>query len=137
MRAWWATNFHPGGYPGATKHLYIWNDMNEPSVFNGPEVLDKPHRFSNCRVSSRIVAVTARSLHELEFAGGGCSASTTHQQCRLQHIAHRIYRRVAAVEMLAQCRSTQITFPKDLVHHGGMGHRNAFASCSRNNYMLL
>jgi alpha-glucosidase (family GH31 glycosyl hydrolase) len=38
VRAWWATNFHPGGYPGATKHLYIWNDMNEPSVFNGPEV---------------------------------------------------------------------------------------------------
>lgn len=23
---------------GSTKHLYIWNDMNEPSVFNGPEV---------------------------------------------------------------------------------------------------
>lgn len=39
VRAWWATNFHPGGYPGATKHLYIWNDMNEPSVFNGPEVI--------------------------------------------------------------------------------------------------
>ncbi len=51
VRAWWATNFLPGGYPGATKHLYIWNDMNEPSVFNGPEVLDNPHRFSSCRVS--------------------------------------------------------------------------------------
>jgi alpha-glucosidase (family GH31 glycosyl hydrolase) len=38
VRGWWATNFHPGGYPGATRHLYIWNDMNEPSVFNGPEV---------------------------------------------------------------------------------------------------
>lgn len=23
---------------GSTKDLYIWNDMNEPSVFNGPEV---------------------------------------------------------------------------------------------------
>ena len=38
VRAWWADQFLPGGYPGATKHLYIWNDMNEPSVFNGPEV---------------------------------------------------------------------------------------------------
>ena len=38
MRSWWATQFLPGGYPGATPHLYIWNDMNEPSVFNGPEV---------------------------------------------------------------------------------------------------
>lgn len=25
-------------YQGSTKNLYIWNDMNEPSVFNGPEV---------------------------------------------------------------------------------------------------
>jgi hypothetical protein len=23
---------------GSTKNLYIWNDMNEPSVFNGPEI---------------------------------------------------------------------------------------------------
>jgi alpha-glucosidase (family GH31 glycosyl hydrolase) len=38
VRDWWATQFLPGGYPGATPHLYIWNDMNEPSVFNGPEV---------------------------------------------------------------------------------------------------
>ena len=22
------------------KNLYIWNDMNEPSVFNGPEVIN-------------------------------------------------------------------------------------------------
>lgn len=27
-------------YEGSTKNLYIWNDMNEPSVFNGPEVGD-------------------------------------------------------------------------------------------------
>ncbi|KAF5297351.1 hypothetical protein FQR65_LT01281 [Abscondita terminalis] len=25
-------------YTGSTKDLYVWNDMNEPSVFNGPEV---------------------------------------------------------------------------------------------------
>ena len=25
-------------YKGSTKHLYVWNDMNEFSVFNGPEV---------------------------------------------------------------------------------------------------
>lgn len=24
--------------PGSTPSLYTWNDMNEPSVFNGPEV---------------------------------------------------------------------------------------------------
>ena len=25
-------------YKGSTPNLFIWNDMNEPSVFNGPEV---------------------------------------------------------------------------------------------------
>ena len=25
-------------YTGSTEDLYIWNDMNEPSVFNGPEI---------------------------------------------------------------------------------------------------
>ena len=25
-------------HPHATEHLMIWNDMNEPSVFNGPEI---------------------------------------------------------------------------------------------------
>ena len=25
-------------YKGSTKDLYVWNDMNEFSVFNGPEV---------------------------------------------------------------------------------------------------
>lgn len=25
-------------FPGTTLSTYIWNDMNEPSVFNGPEV---------------------------------------------------------------------------------------------------
>jgi alpha 1,3-glucosidase len=25
-------------YQGSTASLYTWNDMNEPSVFNGPEI---------------------------------------------------------------------------------------------------
>lgn len=32
-------------YKGSTKDLYVWNDMNEFSVFNGPEVssMNTPH----------------------------------------------------------------------------------------------
>jgi alpha 1,3-glucosidase len=41
VRAWWAQQFTPDRYQGSTKHLYIWNDMNEPSVFNGPEITMK------------------------------------------------------------------------------------------------
>ncbi|XP_027100039.1 probable glucan 1,3-alpha-glucosidase [Coffea arabica] len=38
IRSWWADKFSYGNYVGSTPSLYIWNDMNEPSVFNGPEV---------------------------------------------------------------------------------------------------
>ncbi|KAI9920575.1 hypothetical protein PsorP6_001445 [Peronosclerospora sorghi] len=37
-RAWWRHQFRYEKYQGSTRHLYTWNDMNEPSVFNGPEV---------------------------------------------------------------------------------------------------
>lgn len=38
VRAWWASKMSPELYEGSTLNLYTWNDMNEPSVFNGPEV---------------------------------------------------------------------------------------------------
>ncbi|XP_066514405.1 neutral alpha-glucosidase AB isoform X2 [Hoplias malabaricus] len=38
MRTWWASKFAYDQYEGSMENLYTWNDMNEPSVFNGPEV---------------------------------------------------------------------------------------------------
>uniref|UniRef100_A0A2C9UPV0 Probable glucan 1,3-alpha-glucosidase n=1 Tax=Manihot esculenta TaxID=3983 RepID=A0A2C9UPV0_MANES len=38
IRSWWGDKFSYKDYKGSTPSLYIWNDMNEPSVFNGPEV---------------------------------------------------------------------------------------------------
>jgi mannosyl-oligosaccharide alpha-1,3-glucosidase len=38
VRAWWADRFSLEKYEGSTMDLFTWNDMNEPSVFNGPEV---------------------------------------------------------------------------------------------------
>ncbi|KAK3093332.1 hypothetical protein FSP39_014183 [Pinctada imbricata] len=38
VRKWWSSKFHYDEYSGSTKNLHIWNDMNEPSVFNGPEI---------------------------------------------------------------------------------------------------
>lgn len=35
---WWAGKFALENYPGSTLNLLTWNDMNEPSVFNGPEI---------------------------------------------------------------------------------------------------
>jgi len=37
-REYWGSNFALDKYKGTTGDTYIWNDMNEPSVFNGPEV---------------------------------------------------------------------------------------------------
>ena len=38
MRDYWSSLFGLDRYEHSTPNLYIWNDMNEPSVFNGPEV---------------------------------------------------------------------------------------------------
>eukprot|EP01041_Mallomonas_annulata_P005876 gene5876-11870_t len=38
VREWWASRFSLQNYIGSTMDLFTWNDMNEPSVFNGPEV---------------------------------------------------------------------------------------------------
>lgn len=39
VREWWATKFDPAYFPGDKDCLVdIWNDMNEMSVFSGPEV---------------------------------------------------------------------------------------------------
>ncbi|TMS36684.1 hypothetical protein L596_003786 [Steinernema carpocapsae] len=38
VRDYWAGKFSYDQYAGSTKDLFTWNDMNEPSVFSGPEV---------------------------------------------------------------------------------------------------
>ncbi|CAG9331965.1 unnamed protein product [Blepharisma stoltei] len=34
---YWAEHYSLERFPGSTNNTYIWNDMNEPSVFTGPE----------------------------------------------------------------------------------------------------
>lgn len=36
-RAWYSRCFSLNNYKGSTSSLFVWNDMNEPSVFDGPE----------------------------------------------------------------------------------------------------
>ncbi|KZL87529.1 glycosyl hydrolase family 31 [Colletotrichum incanum] len=35
---WWSGLFNYDTFKGTMENTFIWNDMNEPSVFNGPEV---------------------------------------------------------------------------------------------------
>ncbi|XP_039897431.1 neutral alpha-glucosidase C isoform X1 [Simochromis diagramma] len=37
-RAWYSRCFGLDKYKGSTPSLFVWNDMNEPSVFSGPEL---------------------------------------------------------------------------------------------------
>jgi alpha 1,3-glucosidase len=37
-RAWWKTWFTFDKFKGTMSNVWLWNDMNEPSVFNGPEI---------------------------------------------------------------------------------------------------
>ena len=41
-REYWASRFAPAAYAGSSATLYTWNDMNEPSVFDGPEITMPP-----------------------------------------------------------------------------------------------
>lgn len=38
VRTFWAHKFALDQYQGSTVHTFTWNDMNEPSVFSGPEI---------------------------------------------------------------------------------------------------
>lgn len=36
-REWWKSLYRYDKFKGSAKNTFIWNDMNEPAVFNGPE----------------------------------------------------------------------------------------------------
>lgn len=57
-RQWWSALFRYDTYVGSSAHLYTWNDMNEPSVFNGPEV-------SMAKTTLNLAGVEHREWHNL------------------------------------------------------------------------
>eukprot|EP00613_Pedinella_sp_CCMP2098_P070138 CAMPEP_0171921638 /NCGR_PEP_ID=MMETSP0993-20121228/20470_1 /TAXON_ID=483369 /ORGANISM="non described non described, Strain CCMP2098" /LENGTH=937 /DNA_ID=CAMNT_0012559095 /DNA_START=98 /DNA_END=2911 /DNA_ORIENTATION=+ len=58
VRLWWAEQFALDKYEGSTLSLFTWNDMNEPSVFNGPEV-------SMPKDAKNLLGVEHREWHNL------------------------------------------------------------------------
>lgn len=38
VRKYFASQYALNNFPGTTEDVMLWNDMNEPSVFNGPEI---------------------------------------------------------------------------------------------------
>mmetsp|Transcript_9869 Transcript_9869/g.15850 ORF Transcript_9869/g.15850 Transcript_9869/m.15850 type:complete len:631 (+) Transcript_9869:43-1935(+) len=63
---YWADKFSFDQYEGSTDILYTWNDMNEPSVFNGPEVTMKKQALHYGDVEHRDV----HNLYGMQVAKG-------------------------------------------------------------------
>lgn len=63
MRNQWAKFFHMDYYPHNRPDLYTWNDMNEPSVFNGPEVSMPRDNLHKCHTTA--YGVEHREVHNV------------------------------------------------------------------------
>jgi len=57
-REWWALQFNFSLYRGSTKYLFTWNDMNEPAVFDVPDITIP-------RDSLHINSIEDRDVHNL------------------------------------------------------------------------
>ena len=70
-REFWASKFSLDQWHGATGNLYVWNDMNEPSVFNGPEVTMQKDNMHDGGVEHRDVHnIYGTYFHRATFEGG-------------------------------------------------------------------
>jgi mannosyl-oligosaccharide alpha-1,3-glucosidase len=83
IRSWWADFLTLDRYEGSTQDLHIWNDMNEPSVFNGPEITmpkdalhygDVEHRDVHNVYGLYYHMATAEGLLRRGEAAGGAAA---------------------------------------------------------------
>jgi len=63
MRIQWTKFFALDYYPHNRPDLYTWNDMNEPSVFNGPEVTMPRDNLHKCHTGS--YGVEHRDVHNV------------------------------------------------------------------------
>lgn len=63
IRKWWSGLFDLGKYKGSTESLFVWNDMNEPSVFNGPEIT--MHKDNLHFLEKKGTGVEHRDVHNI------------------------------------------------------------------------
>eukprot|EP00929_Paragymnodinium_shiwhaense_P111122 TRINITY_DN7873_c0_g2_i4.p1 TRINITY_DN7873_c0_g2~~TRINITY_DN7873_c0_g2_i4.p1 ORF type:complete len:687 (-),score=130.23 TRINITY_DN7873_c0_g2_i4:40-2100(-) len=59
----WSSFFDESVYPHSRPDLYTWNDMNEPSVFNGPEISMPRDILHKCHTSS--YEIEHRDVHNM------------------------------------------------------------------------
>ena len=73
VREWWATLYDFNKYQYSSPYQMIWIDMNEPSVFNGPETTmpkDNIHRYKDKTYEHREVHnIYGLTYHKATFDG--------------------------------------------------------------------
>ncbi|KAI7904128.1 glycosyl hydrolases family 31-domain-containing protein [Cokeromyces recurvatus] len=52
---WWKKQFRFDKFKGTRGNVHIWNDMNEPSVFNGPEITIQKEMIHDGRWENRVL----------------------------------------------------------------------------------
>ncbi|CAZ81178.1 unnamed protein product [Tuber melanosporum] len=67
---WWKSLFKFDKFIGSTPNLWIWNDMNEPSVFNGPETTMPKDNIHHGNWEHRDVHnINGMSFHNATYEG--------------------------------------------------------------------
>ncbi|EAY22440.1 Glycosyl hydrolases family 31 protein [Trichomonas vaginalis G3] len=69
-RVWWETLFEFENYKGSTLSLYIWNDMNEPAVFDVPDMTLPKDVIHHKKIENREVHNVYGHLMALATYGG-------------------------------------------------------------------
>ncbi|KAI8381483.1 glycosyl hydrolases family 31-domain-containing protein [Radiomyces spectabilis] len=54
-RDWWKKQFQLNKFLGTRENVHIWNDMNEPSIFNGPEITMQKEMIHDGRWEHRVL----------------------------------------------------------------------------------
>ncbi|KAF8932696.1 hypothetical protein BGZ58_006869 [Dissophora ornata] len=79
-RGWWASQFSYDRYKDSTKNLFTWNDMNEPSVFSGPEITIPKDVIHHGNVEHRNVHNLYGTMFHSATAQGLTQRNETHQR---------------------------------------------------------
>ncbi|KAI9496884.1 glycosyl hydrolases family 31-domain-containing protein [Zychaea mexicana] len=78
-RDWWKEQFQFSKFGGTQENVHIWNDMNEPSIFNGPEITMQKEMIHHGNWEHRV-------LHNLySLLSFGSTADGVRERTAVQH----------------------------------------------------
>ncbi|KAK4514877.1 uncharacterized protein ATC70_002483 [Mucor velutinosus] len=67
---WWKKQFAFDKFKGTRENVHIWNDMNEPSIFNGPEITIQKEMIHDGKWENRVLHNLYAHLSHIATADG-------------------------------------------------------------------